>query len=75
MNILTRAFRTTCIPKANRLDTIIPSEYIGLKLEIIVLPLAEETDVQETKDMSLAQTSSLDKIWNSEQEDKTWAIL
>jgi len=75
MNVLTHAFRTTCIPKVNRLDAIIPNEYIGLKLEIIVLPLAEETDVQETMDMSLAQTSSLDKIWNSKQEDETWAIL
>jgi hypothetical protein len=75
MNVLTNAFRTTCIPKANRLDTIIPNEYIGLKVEIIVLPLAQEAAVQETMDMSLAQTSSLDKIWNSKQEDETWAIL
>ncbi|GBU25942.1 hypothetical protein R83H12_02610 [Fibrobacteria bacterium R8-3-H12] len=75
MDVLTHAFRTTCIPKANRLDAIIPSEYVGLKLEIIVLPLTQEVAMQETMDMSLAQASSLDKIWNSKQEDETWAIL
>jgi hypothetical protein len=42
MNVLTQAYRTTCIPKANRLDAIIPNEYIGQELEIIVLPLADE---------------------------------
>jgi hypothetical protein len=38
-NTYTQAFRTTCIPEVgDRLGDIIPSEYIGQKLEIIVLP-------------------------------------
>jgi len=48
---------------------------VGGLVEIIVFPLVEELGVQETMDMSLAQISSLDKIWNSKQEDETWAIL
>jgi hypothetical protein len=42
MNALTKAFRTTCIPTESRIDTPIPSEYIGQKLEIIILPQLEE---------------------------------
>nr|AGS53595.1 hypothetical protein [uncultured bacterium contig00070] len=75
MNVMNQAFRTTCVPKANRLDALIPNEYIGRKLEITVIPLVEKVDIQEKQDMYLAQESSLDKIWNSEQEDKTWEIL
>jgi hypothetical protein len=37
---MTQAFRTTCIPKDNRID--IPSEYVGRELEIIIMPLVEE---------------------------------
>ncbi|MDR3001810.1 MAG: hypothetical protein LBU89_11170 [Fibromonadaceae bacterium] len=39
MNILSKAFRTTCIPQVNRIDTLIPNEYVGKEIEIIVIPL------------------------------------
>ena len=43
MNALTQAYRTTCIPKDNRIDAFIPNEYIGRELEIIVLPMFEDS--------------------------------
>jgi hypothetical protein len=43
MNALTKAYRTTCIPTESRIDTPIPKEYIGQKLEIIILPQLEES--------------------------------
>jgi hypothetical protein len=42
MNTLTQAYRTTCIPKENRIDTAIPNEYVGREIEIIIIPLVEE---------------------------------
>ena len=43
MNTFTQAYRTTCIPQmGDRLDTLIPSEYAGRKLEVIVIPFEEE---------------------------------
>lgn len=42
MNIPAQAYRTTCIPKMDRIDASIPVEYIGRELEIIVIPLVNE---------------------------------
>jgi hypothetical protein len=42
MNILTQAYRTTCIPKENRIDTIIPNEYIGREIEIVIYPVFDD---------------------------------
>jgi hypothetical protein len=42
MNTVPSAYRTTCIPSANRIEAFIPNEYIGRELEIIVFPLEEE---------------------------------
>ena len=39
MNIVSHAYRTTCIPSANRIETLIPNEYIGREIEIIMLPV------------------------------------
>jgi len=48
MNALTQAYRTTCVPKWNdRLDILIPNEYIGRKIEIIILPQADEPEYNE----------------------------
>ena len=48
MNALIQAYRTTCVPKGDdRLDTLIPSEYIGRKLEIIILPQDDEPQYNE----------------------------
>ena len=58
MNGLTQAYRTTCIPRVNRLDALdIPSEYIGKELEIIVIPVVREYNdetlaaMQEARDI------------------------
>ncbi|MDR2580980.1 MAG: hypothetical protein LBC85_08315, partial [Fibromonadaceae bacterium] len=38
--IKTQAYRTTCVPMAgDRFDSIVPSEYMGREVEIIILPL------------------------------------
>jgi len=58
MSVL-QAYRTTCVPKASRLDTVIPSEYIGRKLEITIIPYEDEPEynaetleaLQEAKDI------------------------
>jgi len=42
-----QVYRTTCIPTESRLITSIPSEYIGQRLEIIVLPQYEEPPYNE----------------------------
>ena len=42
-----QAYRTVCTPSGNRLDAVIPKEYIGQKLEIIVFPQYEETEYNE----------------------------
>jgi hypothetical protein len=42
-NAMTQAYRTTCVPKENRIDTVIPNEYVGREIEIIVIPLAGES--------------------------------
>jgi hypothetical protein len=39
MNTMIQAYRTTCIPKNNRLDALIPNEYIGQEIEIIIMPV------------------------------------
>jgi hypothetical protein len=41
-NAFTQAFRTTCIPKDNRIEAVIPSEYIGHEIEIVIYPIFEE---------------------------------
>jgi hypothetical protein len=42
MNVLTQAYRTTCIPEMDKLEASIPNEYVGQELEIIIIPLARE---------------------------------
>ena len=42
MDVLTQAYRTTCIPAENKIETFIPSEYIGQELEVIIMPLYKE---------------------------------
>ncbi|MCL2101485.1 MAG: hypothetical protein FWH22_07210, partial [Fibromonadales bacterium] len=59
MNTFTQAYRTTCIPKASRLNTVIPREYVGRKLEITIIPFEDEPEynaetleaLQEAKDI------------------------
>jgi hypothetical protein len=61
MNTMTHAYRTTCIPNRNdRLDTLIPSEYMGQELEIIIIPTLDaqprynaetEAAMQEVRDI------------------------
>jgi hypothetical protein len=46
-NAMTQAYRTTCIPTDSKLITSIPSEYIGQRLEIIILPQFDEPEYNE----------------------------
>ncbi|MCL2102054.1 MAG: hypothetical protein FWH22_10125 [Fibromonadales bacterium] len=68
MNAMTQAYRTTCIPTTDRLDAIIPSEYIGQKLEIIILPAFEEA-TQE--DDCLTDANIADEITQEMLNSKT----
>jgi len=43
MNVIPHAYRTTCIPCANRIETPVPNEYIGREIEIIMLPIDGDT--------------------------------
>jgi hypothetical protein len=57
MNALTQAYRTTCIPRGDdRLDTLIPSEYMGRKLEIIILPQFDESEYNEETLAAMQET-------------------
>jgi hypothetical protein len=47
MNLLSKTFRTTCIPQMDRLDTPIPSEYVGREIEIIIIPLESNKKVKK----------------------------
>ena len=48
MSFLTQAYRTTCVPKiGDKLDTLIPLEYIGKKLEITIIPFKDEPEYNE----------------------------
>jgi hypothetical protein len=41
-NTFTQAYRTTCVPKENRIDTLIPAEYIGREIEIVMYPVFDD---------------------------------
>jgi hypothetical protein len=57
MTALTQAYRTTCIPRENdRLDTLIPSEYMGHELEIIILPKFEEPEYNDETLAAMQET-------------------
>jgi hypothetical protein len=48
MNTMTQAYRTTCIPnRDDKIDTIIPSDYIGREIEIVMYPVYEEHEYNE----------------------------
>jgi hypothetical protein len=38
MSTIPQACRTVCVPARNRVEAVIPDEYIGLEVEIIVQP-------------------------------------
>ncbi|MCL1967637.1 MAG: hypothetical protein FWF67_07110 [Fibromonadales bacterium] len=44
MNVIPHAYRTTCIPGANKIETLIPNEYVGREIEIIMFPLDSESN-------------------------------
>lgn len=53
-------YRTTCIPQVNRLDTLIPKEYVGRKLEIMIVPMFEEDEPQYNEETLAAMQETLD---------------
>ena len=73
INALNQAYCVTCIPKGDdRLDTIIPDEYIGRKLEIIMLPIYDESDYNEETLAAMQET--LD-IMDGKIEAKSYATV
>jgi hypothetical protein len=74
MNVLTQAYRTTCIPKDNRIDAFIPNEYIGRELEIIVLPVFEESQPEYNAETLAAMQETLD-IMDGKIKVKSYATV
>jgi hypothetical protein len=75
MSTLTQAYRTTCIPKNNKLDDfVIPSEYIGREIEIVIYPVYEKQKynaetlaaMQEAEDIALGKIQA--KSYSSHKE-------
>jgi len=61
MNVLTQAYRATCVPqRGDRLDVSIPSEYIGRELEIIVLPMLEDSQPEYNAETLAAMQEARD---------------
>jgi hypothetical protein len=72
-NIYTQAFRTTCIPAAgDRFGDIIPSEYIGQKLEIIILP---QFDSLEYNAETLAAMQEAEDIASGKIQTKSYKTV
>ncbi|MCL2284726.1 MAG: hypothetical protein FWC26_15530 [Fibromonadales bacterium] len=67
-----QAYRTTCVPSGNRLDTIIPSEYIGQKIEVIVFPQYEEPEYNEE---TLAAMQEARDIMSGKIKAKTYSTV
>jgi len=74
MNALTQAYRTTCIPKDNRIDAFIPNEYIGRELEIIVLPVFEDSQPEYNAETLAAMQETLD-IMDGKIKVKSYATV
>jgi len=60
MDVLTQAYRTTCVPAENRLETFIPNEYIGREIEIIILPLGVENQPEYNAETLTAMQEARD---------------
>jgi len=60
MDVLTQAYRTTCVPAENKLETFIPSEYIGREIEIIILPLDGESQPEYNAETLAAMQEARD---------------
>jgi hypothetical protein len=74
MNALTQAYRTTCIPKDNRIDAFIPNEYIGRELEIIVLPMLDDNQPGYNAETLAAMQETLD-IMDGKIKVKSYATV
>jgi hypothetical protein len=63
MNNMIQAYRTTCIPnRDDRLDTLIPSEYMGKEVEIIILPQFDEPEYEYNEETLAAMQEAEDII-------------
>jgi hypothetical protein len=62
-NAMTQAYRTTCIPKSNKIDTFsIPSDYVGQELEIIVIPLSKIQTEYNEETLAVHNNSALNRL-------------
>lgn len=62
MVALQQAYRSVCVPCADRLEMPIPREYIGREVEVIVLPLWERSEPNYNADTLAAMQETLDII-------------
>ncbi|MCL2101109.1 MAG: hypothetical protein FWH22_05290 [Fibromonadales bacterium] len=76
MNTFTQAYRTTCIPQiGDRIDALIPSEYVGQELEIIVLPLVKREPEYEYNAETLAAIQEGMDILSGKIEAKSYSSM
>jgi hypothetical protein len=59
----------------NRLDALIPNEYVGKEVEVIVFPLADESQPRYNAETMLMSEKSLAKGWDTPEEDEAWKTL
>jgi len=72
-NVYTQAYRTTCVPSAgDRFGDIIPSEYIGQKLEIIILPQFENLEYNAE---TLAAMQEAEDIASGKMQAKSYKTV
>ncbi|MDR2732511.1 MAG: hypothetical protein LBB36_04760 [Fibromonadaceae bacterium] len=58
MNTITQAYRTTCIPnRADRIDTLIPPEYVGREIEIVMYPVYDDQPEYNEETLAAIQES------------------
>ena len=72
-NAFTQAYRTTCVPKENRIDSFsIPSEYVGREIEIVIYPVYEEPKYNAE---TLAAMQEAEDIMDGKVKTKSYATV
>jgi len=72
---ITPAYRTTITPRrGEQLDSIIPNEYMGHELEIIIIPIFEDTQPKYNAETLAAMQETLD-ILDGKIKVKSYATV
>ena len=70
--------RTIITPNRQKLSFQVPANYVGKRIEVIVFPIDEVTEVDDLKEKvqtHLASQSILSRDWLTSEEDIAWKDL